>query len=43
MNYNERIKEIQEKRTQAEFELKILEEKKEHISEVLNTYYDSEK
>ena len=43
INYNERIKEIQEKRTQAEFELKILEEKKEHISEVLNTYYDSEK
>ena len=43
ISYNERINEIQEKRTQAEFELKILEEKKEHISEVLNTYYDSEK
>ena len=43
ISYNKRINEIQEKRTQAEFELKILEEKKEHISEVLNTYYDSEK
>lgn len=43
MNYNERMNEIQEKRAQAEFELKILEEKKEHTSEVLNTYYESEK
>jgi hypothetical protein len=33
---------IKEKRTQAEFDLKVLEDKREHLNEVLNTYYESE-
>lgn len=40
--HNQRMNEIKEKRTQAEFDLKVLEDKREHLNEVLNTYYESE-
>lgn len=40
--HNQRMNEIKERRTQAEFDLKVLEDKREHLNEVLNTYYESE-
>lgn len=41
--HNQKIDEIKEKYNKAEYELKIIEERKQHTQEVLNTYYDSEK
>ena len=41
--YNQKINEITEKYNNAEHELKLMEEKKQHTDEVLNNYYESEK
>lgn len=43
ITYNQKINEITEKYNQAQYELKIMEERKQHTDEVLNNYYESEK
>lgn len=40
--YNQKMNELKENKTKVEFELKVLEDKKEHLNQVLNTYYESE-
>lgn len=43
ITHNQKINEITEKYNQAEYQLKIMEERKQHTDEVLNNYYESEK
>lgn len=40
--YNQKMNELKENKTKVEFELKVLEDKKEHLNQVINTYYESE-
>lgn len=42
IDYNQKMNELKENKTKVEFELKVLEDKKEHLNQVLNTYYESE-
>lgn len=43
ITHNQKINEITEKYNQAEYQLKLMEERKQHTDEVLNNYYESEK
>ena len=43
IGHNQKINEITEKYNNAEHQLKLMEERKNHTDEVLNNYYESEK
>lgn len=43
ITHNQKINEITEKHNKAEYQLKLMEERKNHTDEVLNNYYESEK
>lgn len=36
------MNELKENKIKVEFELKVLEDKKEHLNQMINTYYESE-
>lgn len=43
IGHNQKINEITEKYNNAEHQLKLMEERKNHTDEILNNYYESEK
>lgn len=43
ITHNQKINEITEKYNKAEYQLELMEERKNHTDEVLNNYYESEK